>query len=161
MTLRCPNCGFNNTRLEYGGERGEAGPFIVCNDCDYDEEAALGARRIKAAIHRETKALRLANARGATRAQIDGVTWIRQDATSIEAQFLAQCSHVADLTGQIDCLNAEIDTLRAALKPFASIKPSDTAPYAYWVVIGTPYQCSFTHKDLIFARKVAGVEESD
>lgn len=34
----CPKCKSDVARLQYGGERGEAGPFIVCNHCDYNEE---------------------------------------------------------------------------------------------------------------------------
>lgn len=34
---RCPNCG-KVACWQYGGERGEAGPFLVCHDCGYDGE---------------------------------------------------------------------------------------------------------------------------
>lgn len=34
----CPKCSSNNAISCYGGERGETGPWIFCDDCGYDEE---------------------------------------------------------------------------------------------------------------------------
>lgn len=40
----CPNCLSTHTRNNYGGERGEAGPFWSCDDCGWDEEDELKAK---------------------------------------------------------------------------------------------------------------------
>ena len=38
VKIACPNCNSTDAKFEFGGERGEAGPFVHCPDCDYDEE---------------------------------------------------------------------------------------------------------------------------
>ena len=40
----CPRCGSQIADLEYGGERGEKGPFVVCKGCGYDEEDDINAK---------------------------------------------------------------------------------------------------------------------
>ena len=39
--MECPNCGSHAAGLEYGGERGDAGPFVYCDQCGYSEEDAI------------------------------------------------------------------------------------------------------------------------
>lgn len=34
----CPQCKNQILEYHYGGERGEAGPFLYCSGCGYDEE---------------------------------------------------------------------------------------------------------------------------
>ena len=38
---RCPKCYSAHVKYQYGGERGEAGPFLVCFNCDYNEEESI------------------------------------------------------------------------------------------------------------------------
>lgn len=38
FTTECPKCGSPNMESNYGGERGEAGPFLRCLTCAWDEE---------------------------------------------------------------------------------------------------------------------------
>lgn len=38
-TIQCPRCNQVTAIWRYGGERGEAGPFLYCEVCDYDEES--------------------------------------------------------------------------------------------------------------------------
>ena len=41
---QCPKCGKNANEF-YGGERGEAGPFLYCGHCDYDSEQEQQAQQ--------------------------------------------------------------------------------------------------------------------
>ena len=59
-----------------------------------------------------------------------------------------------------DQLRLENDRLRAIIKPFGNIKPFESG-YAYWVVLGTPDRCSFTHNDLMAAREIVAVSNVD
>lgn len=42
----CPKCG-KPSRWYYGGERGETGPFIQCDECDYDGQEERLKERLK------------------------------------------------------------------------------------------------------------------
>jgi len=37
-TTKCPQCGQMTAISQWGGERGESGPFLCCGECGYDEE---------------------------------------------------------------------------------------------------------------------------
>lgn len=39
--LLCPRCSLKTDYSQYGGERGESGPFLYCDECGYDEEAKI------------------------------------------------------------------------------------------------------------------------
>lgn len=34
----CSKCGSTDVERHYGGDRGEAGPYLLCGDCGFDEE---------------------------------------------------------------------------------------------------------------------------
>lgn len=41
---KCPECGHSPLTSDYGGERGEAGPFEHCDECGWDEEELKKAK---------------------------------------------------------------------------------------------------------------------
>ena len=69
----------------------------------------------------------------------------------------AQSSDFSDFAfRRIAELEGEVKRLREALAPFASIPPSDSSPYHYWVVNGSPQKSHFTIDDL---RRAAALME--
>lgn len=66
--VECPKCHHQEATVQYGGERGEAGPFVYCEACDYDEEVerrkavnvdqmltltlAMQFKEVQAAVHK-------------------------------------------------------------------------------------------------------------
>ena len=76
-------------------------------------------------------------------------------------QYLAiQRDRAEKEKASLDELTRENARLMAALKPFAAIKPFEPG-YVYWVVLGTPDRCSFTHNDLMAAREIVASNNID
>lgn len=42
----CPHCHNITAQYQYGGERGEAGPYLLCSECGYDEEQILKTKNV-------------------------------------------------------------------------------------------------------------------